>query len=148
MPRTSRQFLYASLITGLLPCWVAAQQGTAYGSWWPSSGSGQAEPLRLRGSRNDKHVLSETRFQSARPGQQRTFQLRVLSEEDILADGWLTFSESRNHILAGTWQWERARPGRALSSRSMASQCRRGSSLQRACGLDAVHSLSCRISSP
>ena len=26
MPRTSRQFLYASLITGLLPCWVAAQQ--------------------------------------------------------------------------------------------------------------------------
>ena len=26
MLRTSRQFLYASLITGLLPCWVAAQQ--------------------------------------------------------------------------------------------------------------------------
>ena len=26
MPRPSRQFLYASLITGLLPCWVTAQQ--------------------------------------------------------------------------------------------------------------------------
>ena len=26
MPRTSRQFLYASLIAGLLPCWVGAQQ--------------------------------------------------------------------------------------------------------------------------
>lgn len=50
----------------------------------PSSGRVRPSPWRLRGSRDNTHFLTETWFQSAHPDQQRTSQLRILSEADIL----------------------------------------------------------------
>lgn len=106
------------------PCWVAAQQGTAYGS-----------------ARNDTHFLTETWFQSAHPISSVRFNSESYPKQMSLpAAGQI--QRAAKHTVTGTWHRERARPRRTLSLRSMASQVQGRRFLQTACSPDAAHSFS------
>lgn len=94
------------------------------------------------------HFLTETWFQSAYPDQQRTFQLRILSEADILTGGRAQFSDrettpsqehgtGHEHGLTGPCQRDLWR-----------HRYRGDNFLQTACGPDGAHSFRYRISSP
>jgi nucleoside phosphorylase len=67
-------------------------------------------PLRLRGSLNGTPMLTGTWYHSSRPELHGAFQLRFSSESDGLRGGWLMFSDSRNKLISGEWQWVRQVP--------------------------------------
>jgi TIR domain len=84
--------------------------GTIVPSWDNCRHTGNvdhARPVRLRATLNGGSFITGVWFQPARSDQHGAFQLQISSESERLVGGWLKFSETRNDIVSGRWEWSR-----------------------------------------
>jgi TIR domain/AAA domain len=67
-------------------------------------------PIRLRGELGGTHLFTGIWYLSNQREQHGAFQLQVSSDGDVLDGGWMRYSDKRNAIVSGRWDWTRAQP--------------------------------------
>lgn len=67
-------------------------------------------PERASGSVSGSRFITGVWRHPVRSDQEGAFQLRISSEDDKIIGGWLKFSDSRNDVVSGSWEWARATP--------------------------------------
>jgi hypothetical protein len=67
-------------------------------------------PERASGTVSGSRFITGVWRNPVRLDQEGAFQLRISSEEDKLVGGWLKYSDSRNEVVSGSWEWTLAGP--------------------------------------